>query len=72
MDRKLANINEERVTYTVLEAAKILGLSRSGAFEAVKRGFIPHLRIGKRILIPRAAIEKMLEKVGSDGNDHNQ
>lgn len=48
-------------TYTVEEAAVVLGISRAGAYEAVQRGEIPHLRIGRRILIPRSALHRLVE-----------
>ena len=51
----------DRQTVTVIEAAKILGISRTSAFEAIHRGQIPYVRIGRRILIPRAALERLLE-----------
>ena len=51
----------EKRTVTVKIAAVILGIGRTSAFEAVRRGDIPHIRIGKRILIPIAALDKMLE-----------
>jgi excisionase family DNA binding protein len=47
-------------TLTVPEVAKALGIARGGAYEAVKRGDIPSIRIGKRILVSAAAIERML------------
>lgn len=46
---------------TVDEAAKELRLSRNATYEAVARKDIPSIRIGRRILIPRAAFRKMLE-----------
>ena len=48
------------LTYTVEEAAKLLGIGRNHAYEAAKRGQIPAIRIGKRILISRAALDSML------------
>ena len=54
--------NSERLTITVDEAAARLGLSRNGAYEAVRRGEIPSLRIGRRVLVPRAALERMLDR----------
>lgn len=51
---------EQRLVYTVEEAALLLGLSRSFAYEAVQRGEIPSMRIGKRILVPKAALERFL------------
>ena len=50
----------EQHVMTVEEAAVILRISRNGAYEAVKRGEIPSIRIGRRILVPRIAFEKML------------
>lgn len=49
-----------RSTMTVEEAAKALGISRATAYEAVSRGEIPAIRIGRRILIPKVALEKLL------------
>ena len=51
----------ERKTVTVEEAARILGVSRGHAYEAVSTGQIPGIRIGKRWLVPRASLDKMLE-----------
>ena len=42
-----------RLTLTVEEAAVLLGISRNSAYEAVRRGEIPSVRIGGRIVIPR-------------------
>ena len=49
-----------RMTLTVTEAAELLGIGRSAAYEATRRGQIPTLRIGRRILIPWAALERLL------------
>lgn len=57
--------NLERIVYTVDEAAKILGISRPTAFQGVERGEIPHIRVGRRILIPKAALDKLLANAGS-------
>jgi len=56
---------QERLTMTVEEAAAALGISRAFAYDAVTRNEIPCIRIGRRILIPRAALHRML---GDDGN----
>ena len=53
---------EKRLCITVPEAAAMLGLSRNFGYELVKQGQLPVIRLGKRLLIPRAALEKMLEK----------
>jgi excisionase family DNA binding protein len=51
---------EKRVCLTVPEAAEILGISRNFAYELVKRGELPSIRFGKRILISRIALENKL------------
>ena len=54
---------EERLTVTVEEAARMLGISRNSAFEAARRGDIPTLRIGRRLLVPKAALERLRDPV---------
>lgn len=48
-------------TYSsVDELAKELGISRQAAYTALRRGVIPHIRIGKRFVLPRSAIAEWL------------
>jgi excisionase family DNA binding protein len=51
----------KRRTMTVEEAAQALGISRNGAYAAVRRGEIPAIKIGDRRLVPIVAIERLLE-----------
>ncbi len=51
----------EKLVISVEEGRKLLGLSRGLMYEAVRSGQIPSIRIGRRILIPRALLERMLE-----------
>jgi excisionase family DNA binding protein len=53
--------NEPKTTLTVEETAKLLGISRGLAFQALRRGDIPSIRIGRRILIPRARLRALLD-----------
>lgn len=55
---------DRRLCVTVPEAAKMLGISRNFAYQLVREGKLPSIRFGKRILIPLAALEKMLEEGG--------
>ena len=60
-------MEEERLTVTVDEAAKAIGVSRVSLYNAISRGeFTSVLRIGKRILIPKAALEKLLANAGKE------
>ena len=49
-----------KLTLTVDETAKILGIGRNSAYEAIARGEIPVVKVGKRLLVPKAALEKLL------------
>lgn len=50
----------ERVVLTVEEAGALLRLSRGSAYAAARRGEIPTLRIGRRLLVPRARLTELL------------
>lgn len=50
----------ERLVLTVEEAATLLGISRAFAYEAVNRGEIPSIRIGRRVLVPKVALERLV------------
>lgn len=48
------------LTISVDDAAAIFGIGRNAAYEAVKQGSIPSLRIGGRIMVPTARVREML------------
>jgi excisionase family DNA binding protein len=50
----------DRATLTVKEAAKLLGIGRNSAYEAAHRGEIPAVRIGRRLVVSRAALDRLL------------
>jgi excisionase family DNA binding protein len=56
---------QARRTYSVEEAGKILGLSRNTAYTLAKGGQLPTIRLGRRLLVPKAALERLLENVGN-------
>ncbi|EGD44662.1 hypothetical protein NBCG_01082 [Nocardioidaceae bacterium Broad-1] len=43
------------------EAAGILHLSKASAYAAAERGEIPTIRIGRRLLVPTAALRRLLQ-----------
>jgi excisionase family DNA binding protein len=49
-----------QTTYTVDQAAALLGISRSHAYACVKSGDLPALRFKRRLVIPARAIEALL------------
>jgi excisionase family DNA binding protein len=52
--------DNERPTMSIPETAKVLGIGLNGAYEAARRGDIPTIRIGKRILVLREPFKKLL------------
>ena len=48
------------LVWTVEETGRLLGISRAHAYELVARGELPHLRLGRRVVIPKHAITKLL------------
>jgi excisionase family DNA binding protein len=52
----------KRKTCTVEEAAALLGIGRSSAYAAINSGEIPSIRIGRRVLVPVAALDLFLEQ----------
>ncbi len=52
-------------TMTVTQTAMVLGISRSSAYECVRLGSIPSIRLGRRIVVPTQAIEALLASVAS-------
>ena len=60
--------DDSRLTYTLTEAACRLGISRALAYEAAHRGELPVCRIGRRMLVPRVALLRLLGQDGPPGS----
>ncbi len=61
-----------RATLSVEEAARRLGIGRGLGYELARRGDIPTLRLGRRLVVPVAALERLLASGGmaaSNGDD---
>ncbi len=61
----------EPLVFSVEEAAAALGIGRSLAFELVRRGELPTVRLGRRRVIPRHLLVNWLDsRVGASMDDH--
>ncbi len=57
--------DNERLTLTIPEVARMLGISRNLAYELANQGKIPALRLSlRRLVVPRHALERMLAEAG--------
>lgn len=52
---------------SVPEAGRLLGIGRNTAYDAVRNGEIPSLRIGGRIVVPLQALLRLLDRAGAAG-----
>lgn len=59
----------EPLTITVSEAADLLGISKTLAYALVRRREIPCIRLGRRVVVPRRALEEMVGSLPSDMRD---
>ena len=58
----------DRLTCTVEEAARLLGISRTLAYRLVQSGKLPSFKVGKRRLIPVTAVERFIAEQLSSAN----
>jgi excisionase family DNA binding protein len=62
--------DRQPLTLTIPQAARILGISVSKAYEAARSGQLPTLRVGARVLISRRRLEELIDgPVGAPGHD---
>ncbi|MEW6475355.1 MAG: helix-turn-helix domain-containing protein [Actinomycetota bacterium] len=61
-------LGDNRLVLTVAEAATALGISRAHAYELVARHELPAVRLGRRIVVPRRALEQLIN--GDSDDDH--
>ena len=50
---------------SVEQAARYLGIGRNTAYEAIRRGELPATRIGRRLVVVRAALERRLTQAAA-------
>lgn len=65
MDGSEAARDQDRLVWTVEETAQLLGISRAHAYDLVARDELPHLRLGRRVVVPKHALEALLARVGT-------
>lgn len=53
-------IEIRRRTYTVAEAALLIGVSRSTAYELVARGELRAIRLGRRWVVPVSTVAEIV------------
>lgn len=65
----MANETRESLVYDVPTAGRLLNLSRATAYSLCAQGIIPTIRLGRRLVVPKAALEKLLAEAGNKTGD---
>jgi len=65
----MVTTTEPRATLTVEQAAMVLGIGRTLAFELARTGQLPTIRLGRRLLVPRVALDRRLDSQLPRQND---
>lgn len=53
------------LTYSVPEAARLLGISRAAYYNAIHKNQVPYLRIGRRYVVPRNQLHDLINGQGA-------
>ena len=61
----ITSSGDDSLVLTPVETARLLRIGRATVYEQIRQGNIPSIRMGRRILVPRAALMRKLES-GSD------
>ena len=56
----------EKLTLSVEEAGKLLGVSRQVAYQLIHRPDFPTIQIGRRVLIPKKQLEEWMDRQVND------
>jgi excisionase family DNA binding protein len=59
-----ASTRSEPLTYSVETAATMLGISRTLAYQLVRGGELPSIKLGRRVVVPRAALLRLVGGAG--------
>jgi excisionase family DNA binding protein len=66
----VATDDHDCLTYTVIQAARLAGVSISYYYRAAHQGLVPAKFLGRRIVVPKAALRRFLgDTEASSGGD---
>ena len=62
-----SQLRQHQLAVSVKQAAKLIGVGKNTMYAAVAAGDVPHVKVGRRILIPVARLEQWLEENTQEG-----
>lgn len=63
------SVKSKSLTVSIDEASRMLGISRNSTYQQVAAGTIPSLRLGRRIVVPKAQLDRLLSGEPTNGRD---
>jgi excisionase family DNA binding protein len=60
------------IAFSVADAAKYISISRSSLYELNNRGVITFIKVGRRTLVPRVELDRLLEPSGRREGSHGR
>ncbi|MCL2745044.1 MAG: helix-turn-helix domain-containing protein, partial [Planctomycetaceae bacterium] len=57
----------ERLSYSVNETAEAIGVSSRTVWDYIRDGSIKHFRMGTRVLVPKAELERFIQERMQEG-----
>ena len=60
----MSTATTDKLVYTVEEVCQALGIGRSLGYQLVRERRIPALSLGRRVVVPRRALEQLLAEAG--------
>ena len=64
---------DDTLCISVTTAARMLGVSRNTGYEMVRLGQLPTIRCGqRRLVVPKAALMKMLQEANQQNEKRNE
>jgi excisionase family DNA binding protein len=61
--------DDDCLTYTVAQAARLAGVSVSYYYRAAHQGLVPAKFLGRRIVVPKVALRRFLGDTEASGGD---
>lgn len=61
---------DQKLAYSIPEAASALSIGRSKLYELIAEGQIETFKIGKRTIVPKASLIKLLDSLATSGARH--
>ena len=59
---RLGSASDQPLLLTVTETARLLRISRNLCYELIAQKQLPHIRLGRRILLPRYGLEQWISR----------